>query len=109
MQQAQKRRVAIPEQLSVVSLANSTGMVEITIPALTTISPPGPEIGRAAALALIDRLEHPDAPPAQSLVLGSLVERGSSGPAPRSDAVGLFAARTGRAHKPSLSAQRRSP
>jgi DNA-binding LacI/PurR family transcriptional regulator len=109
MQQAQKRGVAIPEQLSVVSLANSTGMVEITIPALTTISPPGPEIGRAAALALIDRLEHPEAAPAQLLVMGPLVERGSSGPAPRSEAVGLFAARASRAHKPSLSAQRRSP
>jgi DNA-binding LacI/PurR family transcriptional regulator len=109
MQQAQKRGVAIPEQLSVVSIANSTGMVEITMPALTTISPPGPEIGRAAALALIDRLEHPDAAPAQSLVMGPLVERGSSGPAPRSDAVGLFAGRTSGAHKPSLSAQRRLP
>jgi DNA-binding LacI/PurR family transcriptional regulator len=109
MQQAQKRGVAIPEQLSVVSIANSTGMVEITMPALTTISPPGPEIGRAAALALIDRLEHPDAAPAQSLVMGPLVERGSSGTSPRSEAVGLFAARTSRTRNPSLSAQRRSP
>jgi DNA-binding LacI/PurR family transcriptional regulator len=87
MQQAQLCGLAIPERLSVVSLANSSGMVEITIPALTTISPPGLEIGRAAALALIDRLEHPDAAPAQSLVVGPLVERGSSGPAPRPDAV----------------------
>ena len=87
MQQAQKCGVAIPKQLSIVSLANSTGMVDITIPALTTISPPGPEIGRAAALALIDRLEHPDAAPDQVLLMGPLVERGSSGPAPRPDAV----------------------
>jgi DNA-binding LacI/PurR family transcriptional regulator len=86
MQQAQRRGLAIPERLSVVSLANSSAMVEMTIPALTTITPPGPEIGRAAALALIDRLEHPDAAPAQLLVMGPLVERGSSGPAPQSDA-----------------------
>ncbi len=87
MQRAQQRGTAIPEQLSVVSLANSIGQVEITIPALTTINPPGPEIGRAAALALIERLENPDAAPVQLLVMGPLVERGSSGPAPRPDAV----------------------
>jgi DNA-binding LacI/PurR family transcriptional regulator len=87
MQQAQRRGLTIPDDLSVVSLANSIGQVEITIPALTTINPPGPEIGRAAALALIERVENPDAAPVQRLVMGPLVERGSSGPAPRPDAV----------------------
>ena len=87
MQQAERRGLAIPERLSVVSLANSVGQVEITIPALTTINPPGPEIGRAAALALIERVENPDAAPVQLLVKGPLVERGSSGPAPRPDTV----------------------
>ena len=87
MQQPQRRGLSIPEQLSIVSLANSIGQVEITIPALTTINPPGPEIGRAAALALIERLENPDAAPVQLLVMGPLVERGSSGPAPEPDAA----------------------
>jgi DNA-binding LacI/PurR family transcriptional regulator len=85
MQRAQARGLAIPERLSVLSVANVAGQEEITIPALTTICPPAPQIGRNAALALIDRLEHPDAAPAQILLAEALVERGSTGPAPASD------------------------
>lgn len=82
MQRAQARGLAIPERLSVLSVANSDGQAEITLPALTTISPPATQIGRAAALGMIDQLEHPDAAPAQHLLTGTLVERGSTGPAP---------------------------
>jgi DNA-binding LacI/PurR family transcriptional regulator len=74
----------IPADLSVLSITNSQDRAEITTPALTTISPPADEIARAATAALIDQLEGRREPSATGVLFpGTLVERASTGPAPR--------------------------
>jgi DNA-binding LacI/PurR family transcriptional regulator len=81
IEEADQRRLRIPQRLSVLLMTSSEGQAELTRPTLTTIGPSSTEIGRAAALALVDRLEKPDAPPGQRLFAGALVQRGSTGPA----------------------------
>lgn len=79
----------IPADLSVLSITDSQDRAEITTPALTTISPPAVEIARAATAALIDQLEGRREPSAAGMLFpGTLVERASTGPAPRRSSHG---------------------
>lgn len=83
VQAAQARALDIPRDLSVLSLASSSSLAEVTWPPLTTISPPAESIGRAAARALIRALGDTSAEPELELWPGELVERASTGPARR--------------------------
>jgi len=50
-------------------------------PGLSTIAQPTDELGRIAALCLIERLKGLELPPRQILLGGTLIARGSSQPA----------------------------
>ncbi len=74
---------SIPKRLSVVSIAASDQLANATLPALTTIAPPAGAMGRTAAQLLIAQVSGQELPDGPRLFTGDLVERGSSGPAPR--------------------------
>lgn len=78
MQETHRQGVAVPEQLSVVSIATPDSFASGTDPELTTISPPATEMGGAAARQLIARLAGLELPPEPRLFRGELVVRGSS-------------------------------
>lgn len=82
MQRAAVEGLRIPDDLSVLAITGHTERAEITTPTLTTISPPAGQIARAAADALIDRLENPAAEPTCLLLPGTLLPGGSTGPVP---------------------------
>jgi DNA-binding LacI/PurR family transcriptional regulator len=71
---------SVPDQLSVVSIVSSARTAEMTLPPLTTVSPPAREVGRIGVDVLIRRLEGDPTAAAHELVPSVLVERGSSGP-----------------------------
>lgn len=83
MQEAQRVLIAIPQQLSVVSVGVPDNFANATTPALTTIAPPANAMGRSAAQQLIASVSGEAPPTGPRLFIGELVERGSSGPAPR--------------------------
>lgn len=83
MQAAPIEGLLIPQQVSVLSIGTSNAFAYGTVPPLTTIAPPAAEMGRSAARQLIAQLSGGDATDEPRLLLGSLVERGSTGPAPR--------------------------
>ena len=76
--------VRIPDDVSITGVDN-TDLGATQTPALTTIRTPIVDIGRAAALQLIARLEGAPAQLHQQLPF-ELVTRGSTGPPPRYDA-----------------------
>ena len=80
-QEAHVAGVQVPGELSIVSVASSDQHADLTEPALTTICPPAAEIGRAAARALIERLDR-ESSVQQVLFPGRLTVRGTSA-APR--------------------------
>lgn len=82
MHQARDRGLRVPADLSVISVSASAERAQITAPALTTVSPLAERIGRAAARALVGDLLDGGAGSEQQLWTGTLVERGSTGPAP---------------------------
>lgn len=75
------RGLAIPDDLSVLSITSWDQHAQLTTPELTTISQPARDIGRAAALGLIRRLEG-DGAPEQHLFPGRIDLRGSTAPPP---------------------------
>ncbi|MEW9551712.1 LacI family DNA-binding transcriptional regulator [Nonomuraea sp. NPDC050783] len=72
----------IPRDLTLMLVLSSARVAEMFHPPLTTLEPPGEELGRLGARMLIERLEG-DGPPQRRLVPCRLVPGGSSGP-PRS-------------------------
>jgi LacI family transcriptional regulator len=60
---------------------DDTELAEMSTPALTSVSLASEERGELAARLLLERLNHPDAPPARASVPPRLVVRASSGPA----------------------------
>ena len=58
----------VPEDVSVIGLSMSTASASFADPALDHLAPPGAALGRAAAHALIDRLEDPEAAPIRTLL-----------------------------------------
>jgi LacI family transcriptional regulator len=80
LQAARARGVRVPEDLSVTG-CDATDLGATQTPSLTSIRTPTVEIGRAAALQVVARLEGRAWEPRQSLPF-ELVPRGSSGPVP---------------------------
>ena len=78
---AQGRRV--PEDVSIVHFGISPEQAEMTVPAQTTISAPGGELGDVAMALLIERMTNPDSPIRHILAPPVMVDRGSTGPARR--------------------------
>jgi len=78
----QGRRV--PEDVSIVHFGISPEQAEMTVPAQTTISAPGGELGDEAMALLIEKMTNPDAPIRHKLVPPVMVDRGSTGQARQS-------------------------
>lgn len=83
MAAAQNHAERIPRELSVISIGTPDNLVALTVPPLTTISPPARAIGAAAAKLLIARIGGAEQAPPPELWAGELEVRGSTGPAPR--------------------------
>lgn len=71
---------SVPGDVSVISLGTSDRMGSMSDPELTRLVTRGEEMGKAAALALIDRLEGTDAAPVQVLIPLDLHEGDSTAP-----------------------------
>ncbi|GAB7042812.1 MULTISPECIES: LacI family DNA-binding transcriptional regulator [Catenuloplanes] len=78
----------VPEDFSVLSVASSERVAEMTYPPLTTFHPPAAELGRLGVQVLIDRLEGREVPLVQQLIPCRLVLRDSTGPATRQPGTG---------------------
>jgi DNA-binding LacI/PurR family transcriptional regulator len=78
----------VPEDYSVLSVASSERVAEMTYPPLTTYHPPAAELGRLGVQVLIDRLEGREVPLVQQLIPCRLVLRDSTGPAARPHGAG---------------------
>jgi LacI family transcriptional regulator len=77
---AHERGLDVPSQLSVAGFDDSQ-IAEIVWPALTTIHQPTADMANAATALLIDQLKGRETPPVTELAY-TLVERGSTAPAP---------------------------
>ncbi|MFI6709221.1 substrate-binding domain-containing protein [Nonomuraea sp. NPDC050478] len=80
LQAVEERGWRVPGDLSLLLASASARVAEMFRPRLTTLEPPGAELGRLGARMLIDRLESPGSPPAQRLVPCRLVIGDSSAP-----------------------------
>ena len=74
--------LSVPADVSVVGLLISPQVAELAWPHVTTVSHDPRELGRLAALALIDSLDDATARVTQYLLSGNVVERSTTGPAP---------------------------
>jgi DNA-binding LacI/PurR family transcriptional regulator len=77
----------VPKDVSILSLATSDRMASLSDPQLTRLVAKGDELGRSAALALIDRLNDPTAAPIHELIACDFREGESTGPPPRRRAI----------------------
>lgn len=78
---ASSRGMRIPEDLSVLSFGLSEEAANMTVPAQTTITVDGPELGRMAVQYLIARLNGDRRTVLQKLTQPQFFDRGSTGPA----------------------------
>jgi DNA-binding LacI/PurR family transcriptional regulator len=76
----QGRRV--PGDYSILSIASSQRVAEMTYPRLTTLQPPSAELGRLGVQTLIDKLTERSGPLVQKLLPCTLVVRESTGARP---------------------------
>jgi LacI family transcriptional regulator len=80
LQAANEKGIGVPDRLSVVGM-DGIFSGEVSYPPLTTVQKNRREIGRTAALALLDKIKSPHEGPVRRQLLGcKLVERGSMGP-----------------------------
>lgn len=82
IQRAATLGLRVPEDISVISIATPDSFTSVTVPSLTTVSPPATQIGRAAARMLIRQISGSDMDPGAALWGGELTVRESTGPAP---------------------------
>ena len=73
----------ISEDLSVMGLIMAPNQAELTVPAVTAVSPPISEMGKAAVDQLIDRIDGKSGDTGQWLFQGELELRDTTGPAKR--------------------------
>ncbi len=73
----------IPEDISVIGLIMAPIQAELTMPAVTAVSPPINEMGKSAVDQLIDRIEGKSTDTGQWLFQGELELRETTGPARR--------------------------
>ncbi len=76
---AREAGLAIPEDLSVCVFDDSP-FVQHVDPPLTAVSQPNRRLGEEATQLLLERIDHPEMPPVQRLVIPALVVRQSTGP-----------------------------
>ena len=82
LQVANEKRIQVPERLSVVGM-DGIFSGEVSHPPLTTVQKNRREVGRTAALALLDKIKTTQEGPVRRQLLScKLVERGSMGQAP---------------------------
>lgn len=74
------RGQSVPDDVSVVGILVAEQVATLVSPPVTTVGPDPAELGRRAAVALVEHLDEPDRPPRQELLPGSLVERASTAP-----------------------------
>lgn len=72
----------VPRDFSLLGLAMSPATAAFSDPVLDHLAAPASELGRAAAIALIDRLEDPAVPPIRTLLPCTPVAGGTLAPAP---------------------------
>ncbi|WP_344778620.1 LacI family DNA-binding transcriptional regulator [Gryllotalpicola kribbensis] len=77
-----RRGIEVPRDLSIVTIGTTASLAALSQPPLSTYEAPGHVLGRAAAEALIARLEGRDGPATQVLVPCALHPGASMGPAP---------------------------
>jgi DNA-binding LacI/PurR family transcriptional regulator len=82
MQGAAMHGWRIPDDLSVISVASSARIAEMTLPPLTSLTPPSSELGHLGVETLIGQLEEETSELVQRLLPCRLVIRGSTGPSP---------------------------
>ena len=73
----------IPDQLSVLGLVMTSAQAELTIPAVTAVTPRVSDMGRSAVDQLIDRVEGASGDRHQALFPGELELRATTGPTQR--------------------------
>ena len=72
----------IPEDVSIVGIDNLEIIADALWPGLTTVALPHYEMGRWAVTRILDDIENPGVPAAQTQLDCPLIERGSLGPPP---------------------------
>lgn len=77
-----QRGLSVPGDVSVVGILVAEQVATLVSPPVTTVGPDAAELGRRAAVALVDHLDEPDRAPRQELLGGTLVERGSTSAVP---------------------------
>lgn len=75
---AQEAGIAVPNQLRIIGFDNSR-LSRLARPQLSSVRVPSAEVGAAAIRALVNRLNHPDAPATKQMLPTRLVVRESSG------------------------------
>jgi LacI family transcriptional regulator len=78
MRTLEKLNVRVPRDLRLAGFDDTKYATLLSVP-LTTVHQPCREIGRVAALAMLERVKNPNLPPRQILLSGELVVRGSCG------------------------------
>ena len=82
LQVANDKGIGVPDRLSVIGM-DGIFSGEVSHPPLATVQKNRREIGRTAALALLDKMKSKEGEPARRQLLScKLLERGSMGPAP---------------------------
>ncbi len=76
------RGVRIPEDMSILSIVSSPDMAAMSDPQLTLLASPSTELGRLGVEALIDQLEGRNARNPQALIMCTMEDGESTGPAP---------------------------
>jgi DNA-binding LacI/PurR family transcriptional regulator len=80
MEAASDRGLYAPKDYSVLSFLSSPETAEMSVPSITTMSPPRYEMGRRAMSSLLEALETGTTTGPQTLVPSELIERESTGP-----------------------------
>ena len=79
---AREANVAVPKELSIISINTPANQVHMTWPPLTTIQLPAHQMGRAAAELLIQELRGEESKLPQQLFVGDLEVRGTTAKPP---------------------------
>jgi LacI family repressor for deo operon, udp, cdd, tsx, nupC, and nupG len=82
LQVAQSKGMSVPNDVSIMGFDDIVP-AKFTNPPLSTVNQPRNQIGREAALMLIDILQNPSIPPRKFVLPTHIVVRGSTAPPPK--------------------------